>query len=163
MIIRLKRFSYSETETEGVLIVGSNKFATIEQPWVSNPNGAKGGLPFQSCVPDGMYRLSPFTRPDESEVWIFFNPSLGVHRFPQDHQKDRGRNLCLIHSANWARQIQGCVAPGLSRLPMADPKTETIAQAVSSSGAAMRSLHKLLGSGPHVLSITSELGASDVV
>ena len=60
MIIRLKRYSYGENETEGQLIVGSNVFATIEQPWTPNPNGAKGGKPFESCIPDGMYRIAPF-------------------------------------------------------------------------------------------------------
>ena len=62
MIITLKRFSYGEYETEGVLIIGDRLFATIEQPWTPNPNGAPGGKPFESCVPDGTYRLAGIYR-----------------------------------------------------------------------------------------------------
>ena len=170
MIIKLKRYSYAEYETEGELIVGDKVFATIEQPWTPNPNGAKGGKPFESCIPDGMYVLLPFTRPTSGdEVWIIHNPKLGVYRLPEHHEEGEGRDLCLIHKANWASQIKGCIAPGLKRYPMEDrmpdpTKPETIDQAVSSSGKAMKALRELLGEGQHVLSITNEsaFGASDV-
>ena len=168
MIIRLKRFSYGEYETEGILIIGSNIFATIEQPWTPNPNGAPGGKPFESCVPDGMYALVPFTRPnktgDKAKVYILSNPDNGVFKWPGDHDEGNGRDLCLIHQANWARQIQGCVAPGLWRKPMVDPKSSQSwpAQAVSQSGKAMKSLRELLGEGRHVLSIENDTGARDV-
>ncbi len=161
MIIRLKRYSYGEYETEGQLIVGGSVFATIEQPWTPNPNGAKGGKPFESCIPDGMYRLSPFTRPNSAFVFIIFNPELGVFRLPENHEKGSGRDLCLIHKANWVTDIQGCIAPGLTRNPMGNPKTKQVEQAVGSSGNAMSALRKLLGYDQHILSITSETGASD--
>lgn len=172
MIVRLKRYSYGEYETEGELIVGSKVFATIEQPWTPNPNGAKGGKPFESCIPDGMYRLTSFIRPnrtgDSAKAFIIWNPDLGVYRLPQDHEPGQGRNLCLIHKANWASQIQGCIAPGLSRWPMVDPtpdpnKPNTVDQAVKDSGLAMGQLRDLLFEGQHILSITNETGATDVV
>ena len=169
MIIKLKRFSYSRTETEGVMIVGDTGLVlrTIEQPWVPNPNGAKGGKPFESCIPDGMYRLSPHERPTkegaDAEVYIIHNDELGVYRFPQDHEEFFGRNLCLIHKANWATQIQGCIAPGMTRYPMVDKRTGKIEQAVGHSGTAMAKLREALGrEGHHILSITNETGASDV-
>jgi hypothetical protein len=163
MIIKLLRYSYAKTETEGRLIVGDKVFATIEQPWTENPNGAKGGKPFESCIPDGMYYLESFMRPSGESAFIIFNPELGVFRFPKDHIKGHGRNLCLIHAANWVTDIQGCIAPGMARYPMVNPKTRRIAQAVRSSGAAMESLRSRLGWGEphHILSITSEIGASD--
>ena len=163
MLVRLKRFSYGEHETEGVLIVGSHVFATIEQPWTPNPFGYKGGKPFESCIPDGMYKLAPFTRPNDDEVYIISNPDNGVYKYPQDHDQGNGRDLCLIHQANWARQIQGCVAPGMKRYPMVDKKGEYDypVQAVGSSGTAMSQLRKLLANGRHILSIENDTGAKD--
>ncbi len=164
MIIRLKRFSYGEYETEGVLVIGDEIFATIEQPWTPNPNGAKGGKPFESCVPDGMYRLVPFVRPkNKRRVYIMFNPDNGVWRFPLEHDAGKGRDLCLFHRANWARQIQGCIAPGIRRQPMVDPKGESkyAVPAVNQSGNAMKRMLALLGDDQHILSIENDTGAKD--
>jgi len=166
MIIRLKRFSYGEYETEGVLIIDSEQFATIEQPWTPNPDGHKGGKPFESCVPDGMYRLMPFVRPKNNrKVFIFFNPDKGVWRFPLEHEPGNGRDLCLIHRANWARQIQGCIAPGKERRPMVDKKGKSkhAVQAVSQSGNAMKRILELLGDKEHILSIENDTGAKDEI
>ena len=160
MIIRLRRFSYAPTETEGALMLDDGTtFATIEQPWVPNPNGFIGGKPSHSCVPDGMYRLMPHKSNSKGDVFIFWNPENGVYKFPQDHEKDRGRDVCYLHAANWAAQLEGCVAPGLGRMCL-QRKGETEAEpAVTSSGAAMARLHKALGDHQHILSIESALGA----
>lgn len=163
MIIKLKRFSYSPTETEGVLLLtGSGEsFATIEQPWVPNPNGALGGLPFHSCVPDGMYRLMPHESQSKGAVFIFWNDLLGVYKFPQDHKENYGRDVCYLHAANWAAQLEGCVAPGLTRRCMLRKGEAVPENAVTSSGAAMKRLHERLGTGQHILSIESALGAKE--
>ena len=162
MIIRLKRFSYAPTETEGVLILDDGTtFATIEQPWVPNPNGALGGKPFKSCVPDGMYRLMPHQSKSKGSVFIFWNEKLGVYKFPQDHMKDFGRDVCYLHMANWAFQLEGCVAPGLARRCMAPRGTAVAQNAVTSSGTAMTKLIQTLGFGQHILSIESALGAKE--
>ena len=163
MIIRLKRFSYAPTETEGVLILNDGTtFATIEQPWVPNPNGALGGKPFHSCVPDGMYRLMPHRSLSKGNVFIFWNDLLGVYKFSQDHTEGRGRDVCYLHSANWAAQLEGCVAPGLARRCMLRKGEAVPENAVTSSAAAMKRLHELLGgSRQHILSIESALGAKE--
>jgi hypothetical protein len=163
MIVTLKRYSYGEFETEGVLIVGNQVFATIEQPWTPNPNGFKGGKPFESCIPDGMYRLTAWESPSKGPVYIIWNPDLGVYRFPQDHDAGSGRDLCLIHVANWARQIQGCIAPGIVRRPMFDKKGDFghAVQAVSKSGDAMRLIRERLFDSQHLLNIVSDTGAQD--
>ena len=162
MIIRLRRFSYAPTETEGVLMLDDGTtFATIEQPWVPNPNGFIGGKPFHSCVPDGMYRFMPHESQSKGAVFIFWNEKLGVYKFPQDHEKDHGRNVCYLHAANWASQLEGCIAPGLARRCLT-PKGEAVSlPAVTSSAAAMNLLHETLGDGQHILSIESELGARE--
>ena len=165
MIIRLRRFSYAPTETEGVLMLNDGTtFATIEQPWVPNPSGALGGLPFKSCVPDGMYRMTPHVSKSKGNVFIFWNPENGVWKFPQDHLEtgDDGRDVCYMHSANWASQLEGCIAPGLARMCMTPRGTTTSMPAVASSGATMERLHKALGgSRQHILSIESALGARE--
>lgn len=161
MIIELRRFSYSETETEGILIIGSMVLATIEQPWTPNPNGAPGGKPFESCIPDGTYRLVPWTRPNGDPVYMIINEDLGVFAYPDDHPAGHGRDLCLAHSANWVTQIEGCCAPGLARLPMKNPETRRMEQAVTSSRVAMSRIRSALGNVEHVLIISSDTGASD--
>lgn len=162
MIVKLFRFSYSPTETEGILRVGSLELATIEQPWVPNPNGAPGGKPFQSCIPDGMYRLTYFQRPNGDNAFLIWNPDLGVYRNEDDHEPGKGRHLCLIHKANWAHQVQGCVAPGMLREAMPRPVDGFNAQAVRQSGTAMGKLYGQLKHEQHILSITSTKGAKDV-
>ncbi len=163
MLIKIERFSYSKDETEGVMILpNGRRFATIERPWVPNPNGAKGGQPNVSCIPDGMYRLLPHESRSKGSVFIIFNPLLGVFKFPQDHEPGEGRNVCYIHSANWAWQLEGCIAPGLTRMPL-KPTGQVVMPAVASSGAAMSILRSVIGGRPHLLSITNNTGASDNV
>lgn len=162
MIIRLKRFSYSRTETEGVLVMPNGELLnTIEQPWVPNPNGAKGGKPFHSCIPDGIYRLLPWKRPSGALVWLMFNPELGVHKLPSDHTFGYERDLCLWHVANFVTDIQGCVGPGRGRVIMRNRKTGNYELSVASSSAAMRILEQHLGRSEHILSIEPTKGARD--
>jgi len=143
MELVLERFSYASTETEGVLSLPDHNLATIERPWV--PVDAPGGKPFASCVPDGEYLLNPWVRPDDSEVYIFFNSDLGVYQEEDDMPDGVGRFLVLMHIANFVRNVVGCVGPGTRRAIMRDKKTGTYERAVSSSGEAMRILRTVLG------------------
>ncbi len=72
MEIRLERFSYSPTETEGRLLVADQQYATIERPW-------RGNERFVSCIPDGEYMLEPWDRPNGDKVFILVNPDLDVY------------------------------------------------------------------------------------
>jgi hypothetical protein len=108
-----------------------------------------------------MYRLMPHKSKSKGDVFIFWNPELGVYKFPQDHEKDHGRNVCYLHAANWAIQLEGCVAPGFARQCMRRKGEAVPEPAVTSSGAAMARLHKALGTGQHILSIESALGARE--
>jgi len=111
--LHLVRFSYSPTETEGFLYLddGSRLF-TIERPWRSS---APGGMPFESCVPDGTYSLVPHVRSNGDEVFALWNPDLHVWHTPQERNGRPGRDLILIHAGNRIDDIVGCVAPGLAR------------------------------------------------
>lgn len=87
---------YFQTHTAGVLLGLPKLIYTIERPWVGNQ-------PKVSCIPEGTYRVA----------WREANWS----RFPRAFQilNVPDRSGILIHSANLARQLHGCIAPGLSR------------------------------------------------
>ncbi len=109
----LQRFCYSETETEGVLwLTNDESLCTLERPWI---DGLPGGMPFESCVPDGEYELIPHIRPNGDAVYALRNPDLAVFYTAQERGAEPGRYLILIHSANWVEQVVGCIAPGLVR------------------------------------------------
>lgn len=112
MIIDLKRFAYLEEYTRGVLQIGNSTFQTVERPWVPFPKGP-GGLPFESCIPDGDYHLRAFTRPSGQKAYILSNPILGVYESAEELVDGKGRYLILIHPGNTAADVVGCIAPAL--------------------------------------------------
>ncbi len=52
-------------------------------------------------------------------TWALVNPDLGVTHSPDDPIPGGigypHRSECLIHPANYASQLEGCIAPGKSR------------------------------------------------
>lgn len=109
----LQRYNYSDTETEGRLWLSEDEYVfTLERPWVV---GLPGGMPFESCVPDGEYELIPHQRPNGDRVYALRNPDLSVYYTDQERAGRDGRYLILIHTANWVEEIVGCIAPGLVR------------------------------------------------
>lgn len=128
--LTLERYSYSDTETEGRLKLNDGTtLYTLERPWRA---GAPGGVPFESCVPDGSYKLLPHIRPNGDEVLALWNPDNAVYYTDQERAGYPGRYLILFHAANWVEQVVGCIAPGLVRT-IADNK-----RMVRSSREAMR-------------------------
>lgn len=114
MDLLLERFAYTPTETQGRLTcpaVPDILFWTIERPWINNPLGP-GGMPFQSCVPDGKYTLVSYQRSDGSYCHALKNPQLGVYVYPPDGV---GRYAVLIHAGNTVDDVVGCIAPGSTR------------------------------------------------
>lgn len=109
----LQRHCYGETETEGVLwLKHDDEVHTLERPWI---DGVPGGMPFESCVPDGEYDLIPHRRQNGDEVYALRNPDCHVYYTKEERGNKPGRYLILIHSANWVEQVVGCIAPGLVR------------------------------------------------
>lgn len=128
----LNRYAYSETETEGKLVLADGQsLYTLERPW---KDGMPGGMPFESCVPDGSYELIAHQRPNGDQVYALRNPDLGVYYTEQERGNRSGRYLILLHSANWVEQIVGCIAPGKVRV-IANNK-----RMVRSSREAMRQI-----------------------
>lgn len=144
----LERFAYTPTETEGRLwLDAKTSVHTLERPWI---DGLPGGMPFESCVPDGSYELIPHERPNGDRVYALRNADLGVYYTDQERAGRPGRYLILIHSANWVEQVVGCIAPGLVRT-IADNK-----RMVRSSREAMR---KILAKPRKELQIVTTDGA----
>lgn len=146
--LRLTRDTLDSSCTRGVLEVLSPngdvkaKLFSMEKPWIPNTNGGLSGEPFKSCVSVGTYDLSPFVRPSGDKVWVLENRALDVYELDTDIPEDRrgkARFLILIHAGNFARDIVGCIAPGLSRRTTPDG-----IPMVTSSRDAMRKLHSLL-------------------
>lgn len=143
MNLVLDRFAYLDDCTRGVLHVGNHTFQTIERPWVRNPAG-EGGMPFESCIPDGTYSLQNHTRPSGKKAFILRNSALGVYSFDSElTTPGLGRYLILIHVGNTVDDVVGCIAPGLTGVD----------RGVRDSRKAMLKLHELLNGGEHRLEI----------
>jgi hypothetical protein len=103
-MIKCKLIRYGSTPmgTFGELHVAGHRFFTVERPWLNNE-------PFVSCVPAGLYALEAHDSQSHPDVWALVNHSLGVYHF--DHP-DAIRTAILIHVANVASELAGCIAPG---------------------------------------------------
>jgi hypothetical protein len=138
--------------TTGTLTVDATRFFSIEQPWRNNLQG-------KSCVPAGFYLLIPYYSPKHGATWRLHAPTLNV--YGTEPVPAGGRSYCEIHSANFAEQLEGCIALGLAGQPMYDPLTGAVEPAVEESQSAIAQLHQLITplSSGHTITI-SRIGAS---
>lgn len=98
----LTRFNYGPEDTFGSLEFPTHeRFYTCEQPWNNN-------TPFKSCIPDGVYHLE---KRASNKVW---ESSGNEFREGWEITGVPGRDLCMLHPANWAYELAGCISPGLS-------------------------------------------------
>jgi len=118
MILELARESHAPGCTLGWLTVAGRKYPTIERLWVpatDTPAGRKG----VSCVPLGTYKLERHNSDAHPRVWALVNPMLDVYHFEHEvpaAKRGIARTTCLIHAANWASELRGCIAPGKERV-----------------------------------------------
>ena len=149
MKLTLIRSTGDSERTTGILQVDGRVFASMERPWLENPAGP-GGMPRQSCVPPGVYRVDPWHSHNFPETYILTNPDLGVYRQPFDIPKGQawGRSAILLHSANRVRDVIGCIAVGMEHGHIGGEP------AVLRSVMAMRELNRLLNRGSHTLEIS---------
>jgi hypothetical protein len=124
-----ERARSNDQETQGTLQINSATFYTMEQPWNNNAIG-------HSCVPVGVYEVIPHFSPTKGDCWILNGPAQNVYA---DDPPSGGRSLILIHSANFAAQLQGCIAPGIDRGSISG------VDAVLASREAMSRLQSILG------------------
>ncbi|WP_445354551.1 DUF5675 family protein [Microbulbifer sp. EKSA008] len=122
MNYNLQRFAYGPNATLGRLRVRDCVFYTVERPWLGN-------RPFESCIPEGVYSCNPYSSPRFPNVWELLEvPS---------------RSKILIHIANYAADVQGCIGVGSSLAPGS--------WWVTQSRRAMQQLRELL---PHEFNLT---------
>jgi len=105
-----------------IVHAGHEVVQTIEKPWVKHAD-FRAGTPFESCIPAGVYGLEPFQSSKYGETYALENEALGVfsHKDQRDeHGQPGDRYACLIHAANWAHELAGCIAPGEKRIEWQD-------------------------------------------
>lgn len=108
---------------------------TVECPWLNN-------APNQSCVMPGTYSLEQHVSPRFGPCLIISAPTLGVTK-----QGPSLRTHCLFHAANYASQLQGCIAPGRAFGVVANN------WAVLQSGETLHKLMAMVGSTTAQLTI----------
>lgn len=96
---------------------------TVEKRWHNNQQQI-------SCIPQGTYHCTKR-----------ISQKYGHHWHLQDVPD---RDLILIHNANWAHQLKGCIGVGKDYAFGADPKTEILAKMVTQSVATMQKLRATL-------------------
>lgn len=91
-----------ESGTFGELTIEGTTFhcLTIERPWEDNEKG-------KSCIPAGTYKMSlEYSNRFKKKLWEL----KGVP----------GRSECKIHNANFADQLEGCIAVGKEKAMIGD-------------------------------------------
>lgn len=161
MNLTLVRWAYGPTFTLGTLYGDGVHLATLERPWVPDPdNPLCAGEPHVSCIPDGDYILRPHVSekyPADRHAFSLENPDLGVYYTqPIPTGQKYGRAAVLIHNANYVRQLEGCIAVGTHH-------NYTVEPTVQESVPAMRILRGILGRAQHKLSIRPVAGTAEVL
>jgi len=123
----LLRDTFSDDGVFGTLETDTRSYDTVERPWLDNQ-------PNISCIPGGLYRVEWTLSPKYKRMMYLI---LGDHK----------REGIRIHSANWAFQLQGCIALGTGRAPMAPPGAADPKLAVLSSKDAVAQFEKEMAEG----------------
>lgn len=103
-------------------------FHTIEKPWLGNAEKI-------SCIPVGSYICKPW----HSKKFVNCPDIWEITNVPN-------RTAVLIHVANRAEQLEGCIAVGLSAGYMQYKDTKVgLGKAVHESSQAIRQMKNILG------------------
>ena len=87
--MKLIRFSSTSMRTLGLL---GDQWWTVENPWLDNTVRL-------SCIPAGVYTVKRHDSPSKGRCWSV--PDV------------EGRTHILIHVANWATDVLGCIGVGM--------------------------------------------------
>ncbi|TMO16740.1 hypothetical protein CWB59_12540 [Pseudoalteromonas sp. S326] len=110
---------------------------TVEREWNNNK-------PYVSCVPCGLYDLEPHESPNHGTCYALQQKNLGVTIYGPSQ-----RTHILIHIANKATELAGCIAPGKSLGVVGGEWS------VLNSGGAFNLLMTLLDGKPATLEIVN--------
>ena len=127
--ITLNRPASTTKGVFGVFLHNGVPFAvSIERPWDNNK-------PFFSCIPFGVYTCKLIHSPKFGTVFEVIDVP--------------GRTKILIHAANRAEELQGCIAPGTSYgILKGQP-------AVLGSRDALKKYMGIVGNGEHILKVVN--------
>lgn len=99
--------------TLGDLVAPNLLLRTVERPW-------RGNAPGESCIPAGVYRWEHWDSPDNGRCLIIHNeddttlpPARRLWRTKADGDRHGARWGIQVHVANVAREVEGCIGPGL--------------------------------------------------
>lgn len=122
----------------GVMLVDGTPLCSLERPWL--PSGEfPDGEPMESCVPAGLYNIIKEFSPKYGKgMYYLINEDIGIYLRKEDRQEEWQRWGCMLHPANWVKQINGCVALG-KQIKYIDHDI-----GVSSSGASIKILYDYL-------------------
>lgn len=157
MNLELVRHAYLPDCTLGWLSVAGERFATLSQPWVKNPEGP-GGMPARSCVPDGQYKLTPHDSQKHPGTYQLVNIGVGVFvdALPDSANAGQyGRTTILLHPGNTTADTEGCILIATSFGMMNGH------HAVVDSVKAFEKLRSILGRESHVLLIRTTRGTDE--
>jgi hypothetical protein len=110
MNLTLQRTSQTSGGTIGMMMLPDSELYTLELPWVPEA-GFPGGAPDKSCVPAGIYQLALHDTARHPKSFALVNRALGVIHEP-DPAFPNARVACLIHIANFIRDLEGCIGVG---------------------------------------------------
>ena len=131
----LERCAYTPMGVFGTVALpdGARPIWTVERPWINNKLS-------ESCIPDGLYRCEPrhFNRAGYDAVGVLDVP---------------GRSDILIHKANTATDVQGCIGVGMALGVIGG------SWAVAQSAVAFSRVMAWMGGQPFELEIRPALGA----
>lgn len=144
MDLELVRYGSIPTKgTFGEFSMSGLRFFTVEREWLDNKPGI-------SCVPAGEYKLVPHSSRKYPETWALVNHDLGVYHW---HDSKAIRYGILLHKANYASELEGCIAIG-KYLGVVQDERKTLHWSVTSSGHAMAYVLALLAAdSEHTLTI----------
>jgi len=110
--------------TFGVLTMDGRELCkTVEKRWHNNQQRL-------SCIPQGTYHFKKRISEKYGHHWHIYDVE--------------GRDLILIHNANWAHELLGCIGVGRDFAEMKDEKTGIWARGVTSSKLTMKKLRSIL-------------------
>jgi hypothetical protein len=99
-MITLERFAYTPQGTFGRLSLDGFSCYTVEKPWNNNIAGL-------SCIPEGNYTLQKYNSPKFGEVFAVIGGTVSLFS-----DNEHARSTILIHPANVASDVEGCIGLG---------------------------------------------------
>lgn len=98
----LTRYGSTPFGTFGCLRLGDDTYYSVERQWLDN-------RPFVSCIPVGTYTLEEHNSTEHPHCLALCNRMIGVTHYKESFSV---RYAILIHVANTASKLQGCIAFG---------------------------------------------------